>query len=262
MKQATVPSLNIVTPSFNQGRFILQTIESVLSQDDPVLIYWVMDGGSTDNTVDVLKSFGRKINWVSQKDKGQTDAINKGIEKTLQTASDDDIYAYINSDDYYQPGAFARVRSYFNAHPTCDWVIGDAVIVDEKGSEIQKLIRLYKSIFRLVPFSLWIGNSYPQPSVFLRARLIKKIGLFKNELHYVMDYEYWLRATTQCGTPGFLDIPLSEFRIHPDSKGTTQFTKQFQEGYEVVRRYTKNTLVLALHKIHNQCILFIYRHIK
>ncbi len=262
MKQATLPSISIVTPSFNQGKFIRETIENVLSQNNAHVIYWVIDGESKDNTVSILKSFGKRINWMSEKDKGQTNAINKWLKKTLSGLHDDDIVAYINSDDYYLPNAFSHVRDFFNAHPDADWLVGDALIVDEEGNEIQKPIRFYKRFLRLFPFSLWLGNPYPQPSVFLRARLVKKIGLFREDLHYVMDYEYWLRATTKSGLPSFLNVPLSAFRIHGNSKGTMLFRKQFEEGYAVVEEYTRDSLVLWLHRLHNHCILFVYKLIK
>src|SRR5258708_18581652 len=158
MKQATLPSISIVTPSFNQGKFIRETIENVLSQNNAHVIYWVIDGESKDNTVSILKSFGKRINWMSEKDKGQTNGINKGIKKTLSGLHDDDIVAYINSDDYYLPNAFSHVRDFFNAHPDADWLVGDALIVDEEGNEIQKPIRFYKRFLRLFPFSLWLGN--------------------------------------------------------------------------------------------------------
>lgn len=262
MKQAPLPSVNIVTPSFNQGIFLKQTIESVLSQRDPSLVYWVMDGGSTDTSVSIMKRYKGKLGWVSEKDKGQTDAINKGIKKFLTMLNDDDIVAYINSDDYYMPGAFQKVRKVFAEKPDVNWVVGDAVIVDRNGEEIQKPIRLYKSLFRLLPFSLWIGNPYPQPSVFLRARVVKEGGLFREDLSYVMDYEYWLRTQTKFGAPYRLDSPLSSFRIHGESKGGSQYTRQFAEEYRVLCEYTKNPFIRCIHWLHTQCILLVYKILK
>ncbi len=104
MQKQHLPKISIITPSYNQGRFIKETIDSVLSQNYPNLEYWVMDGGSTDETVKVLKSYGKKINWVSKKDKGQTNAINEGLKKVTG-----DIIAYINSDDVYAPDVFRQV---------------------------------------------------------------------------------------------------------------------------------------------------------
>src|SRR5215468_10026487 len=112
------PKLSIVTPSFNQGRFLEETIRSVLTQNYPNLEYIIIDGGSTDETVDVIRKYQDKVNyWVSEKDRGQVDAINKGIEKCTG-----DIFGFINSDDVYLPGTFSAVIEHFQANPKSEWV--------------------------------------------------------------------------------------------------------------------------------------------
>ncbi|PIW08565.1 glycosyltransferase, partial [Candidatus Collierbacteria bacterium CG17_big_fil_post_rev_8_21_14_2_50_45_7] len=119
-----LPLISIVTPSYNQAQFIAATIDSVLSQDYPNLEYFVMDGGSTDGTIEILKSYGAKINWESNKDAGQADAINQGLRK-----SRGEILAYLNSDDIYLPGTLKRVGEYY-ARTQADWITGDCLTID------------------------------------------------------------------------------------------------------------------------------------
>ncbi|HSW90191.1 MAG TPA: glycosyltransferase family 2 protein [Patescibacteria group bacterium] len=255
--------LTVVTPSYNQARFIQKTIVSVLSQKYAGLQYFVIDGKSTDATVDILKKYSGKLQWVSKKDKGQTDALNKGIRKSKCTTSDG-VFAYINSDDYYLPGAFAAVVEIFQKHPEVMWVVGDAKIVDERGKEIQSWVRWYKSFFRLIYFPQLLGilNPLPQPAVFIRTRALKKVGLFNEKLHYTMDYQMWLRLQTIFGKPYFVDAVLAAFRIHGASKGTTAFEKQFVEQYEVSRQFFTSPLVKALQKLHNAIICSVYKELK
>ena len=110
--QGPAPTVSIVTPSFNQGRFIRETIESVLSQDYPAIEYMVIDGGSTDETVSILKSYGNRIFWISEPDSGQSDAINKGWKRATG-----EILTWLNSDDVYLPGAIAKAADYLQRHP-------------------------------------------------------------------------------------------------------------------------------------------------
>ncbi len=264
MKKTKPVTFFIVTPSYNQAHFITKTIESVLKQPGQV-VYWVMDGKSSDKTVKVLKSYGKKVQWVSAKDKGQTDAINKGIKKFRSyRPQPDDIFAYINSDDYYLPRVFAQVAKAFAAASEKQWLVGDCVIVNEKNQEIQKPIRLYKKIWRLMmslPLLL-VLNPVPQPAVFIKWSAVKKVSLFETRLRYVMDYEYWLRLLTEVGRPLVLNTPLSAFRIHGASKGGSQFIRQFDEELSVAREYTQNPAWLFGHTVHNEMVKLIYRLIK
>lgn len=272
MRKSNASILTIITPSFNQGQFIRQTIESVLSQRDPNLRYWVMDGGSTDDTRQILKEYRNQLEYVSEKDRGQTDAINKGIIKTLGKPKknvsaievEPGIFAYLNSDDYYLPGAFRAVRAAFEKNPDKMWLVGDAVIVDEDGQEIQGWVRSYKKMWRglLGWLTLTILNPIPQPAVFIRVEAVAQMGLFSTSLKYVMDYEYWLKLFQAFGTPLLLDQPLAAFRIHGQSKGTTSYDRQFAEGYLVAQQYTQNWLALLTHRLHNQLILWAYHWLK
>lgn len=258
----------IITPSFNQARFLSQTIESVLSQHGNFSVqYCVIDGGSTDGTKKVLKKLPKNVHWISEKDEGQTDAINKGIRyfKTLKCIDPDKVlFAYINSDDFYLPGVFQRVAAYFEGDPTCQWLVGDAVIVDSDNQEIQGMVRRYKQWWRMIisKFVLTVLNPLPQPSTFIRWSAVKKVGVFNADLRYVMDYEYWLRLYASGYTPTVDKSTFSAFRIHGQSKGGSQYKEQFAEELSIAKRFATNPLAIWLHQLHNLLIIGIYRLIK
>jgi glycosyltransferase involved in cell wall biosynthesis len=253
-----LPTISIITPSFNQGHFIKETIDSVLSQNYPNLEYLVMDGGSTDDTVKILKSYGEKIKWISKKDKGQTDAINQGIKMTHG-----DIVAYLNSDDVMLPNTLNTIAEYFLNNNDAMWLTGDYFIIDEHGNKIQPLVIKYKRLLRNFPnkITLSIANFIIQPSTFWRRSLSNEIGFFREDLHYVMDFEYWMRII-QIYPLHVLSNPFSLFRIHGSSKGGSLFEKQFTQEHEIVVEYTKNPIIRLFNKIHSSLIVLIYKIIK
>src|SRR5258708_898724 len=254
----------IATPSFNQAQFIEETLQSVMNQDQK-LDYWVIDGASKDKTKKILKKFDKQLHWVSEKDNGQADAINKAVKKfKLKVTKENTIFAYINSDDYYLPGAFKKVSAAFQANPEAQWLVGDCQIVNVKGKKIQQFIGWYKWLVRkfYFPQLVFILNHFPHPAVFIRGTAVRKVGKFNDQLHYVMDYEYWLRFQRRFGSPLFLDQELAAFRIHNNSKGGTQFVRHFAEQYQVVCRFTRKSILLFAHKLHNVVTSTIYQIIK
>lgn len=258
---------SIVTPSFNQAEYISQTIDSVISQTGDFNIeYFVMDGGSTDDTIEILKKYELQLKnnsqikfyWQSQKDKGQSDAINQGFKKTTG-----DILAFINSDDYYVANTFPKIAAAFKNNPDQNWLSGYSHIVDENNLSIQKPITLYKN-FWLNHYSyqsLLILNYISQPSTFFTKNIFDRFGLFNEKLNYTMDYDYWLKIGKN-NKPIILKNYLSNFRIHSTSKGKTSYKNQFIEDFKTASNYTNNKLILNLHQLHNQIINFFYSIIK
>lgn len=253
-----LPKISIITPSFNQGKYIRQTLESVLSQNYPNLEYIVMDGGSTDETVSILKEYGTRIKWYSEKDNGQSNAINKGLRMATG-----DVVAWLNSDDYYLPGTLEKVGTFFADNPEAQWVTGDYQIVDEKGIEIQSYVRIYKNILRSLPFAstLYVANFINQPSTFWKRKLMDAVGYVNEQYHLCMDYDYWLRIYKH-HKPGVIHVPLSAFRIHGKSKGKNMFKVQFEEEYTVAKLNGAHTGALMLHKLHSVCVNIVYSIIK
>lgn len=242
------PKISIITPSLNQGEFIEETILSVLSQDYPCLEYLVMDGGSSDNTLKVLGKFSDRIKWVSEADKGQTNAINKGLRLT-----DGSIVGYLNADDLLLPGSLLKVAGTFTQHPGAMWAIGKCRIVDGRNNETRKLITSYKNLLlELGGFSPLVMTNYiSQPSTFWRRDVLETVGFLDENLHYVMDYDYWLRLYSRY-SPVFIPEYLASFKIHPSSKTTSTGHRNvyIEEEKRVIRRYTGSRWLLLLHDLH------------
>lgn len=242
------PRISIITPSLNQGEFIEETILSVLSQEYPCLEYLVMDGGSSDNTIRVLEKYSNKIKWVSETDNGQTNAINKGLQLT-----DGSIVGYLNADDLLLPGSLWKVAGVFTQHPDVMWTIGKCRIIDGKNNEIRKPITRYKNfLLKLGGFPLLVMTNYiSQPSTFWRRDVLDAVGFLDESLHFVMDYDYWLRLYFRY-PPVFIPDYLASFKIHPASKTTSTGHRNvyIEEEKRVIRRYTGSRWLLLLHDLH------------
>jgi glycosyltransferase involved in cell wall biosynthesis len=208
------PKISIITPSYNQGAFIEETIQSVLSQGYPNLEYIVVDGGSTDNTLAVLRAYQDTLTWISEPDQGQTDAINKGLKM-----ASGEVLAYLNSDDLYLPGALHKVGAFFAENAHADWLTGYCRNVDGDGRTIRRFIRGYKNFWlsRHTYSSLLVINYIAQPATFWRRRVTDEIGPLNADLYYTMEYEYWLRIGAQHGLH-VIKEDLAAFRLHEGSK--------------------------------------------
>ncbi len=204
------PKISIVTPSYNQGQFLEQAILSVLNQNYANLEYIIIDGGSTDNSIEIIKKYeGRLAYWISEPDNGQSDAINKGFKITTG-----EILAWLNSDDVYMPGALLTVRWYFLKHPRADVVYGNQLDIDQSGNVFRATRSLGFSKLGL----LSRAGSIPQPAAFFRKHVLEKVGYLDTELQYCMDYDFFLRiAFNKCK---IVHVPkaLAKFRYHSTSK--------------------------------------------
>ena len=230
-READDPLISIVVPSFNQGRFIGETIRSILEQDYPNIEVIVIDGGSTDSTVEVLRSFPQ-ITWFSEPDLGQTHAINKGMLVARGA-----IRAYLNSDDVYRPGAFRKVAEIFRNEPETKILVGDCDCIDEKSQVIGHLRCKFNDVRGLVQYWGWERlHCIPQPATFWRASLISEVGLFSTELDFVMDYDYWLRVAKHADFRT-IDQTLAGFRLMAGTKTVSRTSEMYDEEYEVFQRF-------------------------
>lgn len=255
--------ISVVVPSFQQGVFLERCLRSILEQPYPAVECIVRDGGSTDDSVSIMqrleKEFPQKLRWVSQKDRGQTDALNAGFQ-----VANGDILAYLNSDDEYMPGVFPQIAEEFRRNASLQWLTGECEIIDADGHRIQWPVQLYKRIWRNIQKKevLFVLNPIAQPATFWRKSASKRVGSFTERLRYCMDYDYWLRFWSTFGAPKILSASLARFRIHHASKGGTQYVSQFGEELAVAKQHRAGKIALALHKMHNTLIVGLYHLFK
>ncbi|HSF31897.1 MAG TPA: glycosyltransferase family 2 protein [Candidatus Tectomicrobia bacterium] len=271
--------ISIVTPSYNQGDFIAETIQSVISQEgDFFLEYLVIDGGSTDQTIEIIKYFenliqgsgwswrcrGITFRWVSERDLGQSHAINKG----LMTATGD-ILGWINSDDLYFPGALQRVTEYFRRNPQDDFVFGDGDVIDEKGNlQWEWLARPYNLRVLKSYHRLWndFTNYIMQQATFWRRGVLRRIGLLDESFHYAMDVEYWIRAGQAGLVFTHLPVKLGKFRMIKGTKSLSSALVFWPDMLEIFRRYNgaasmRPFFALFFYNVglHHRCDLTVMR---
>lgn len=238
MKPASLPLVSIVTPSFNQADYLDATIKSVLEQSYPHIEYIVIDGGSTDGSVDVIqkyasnsaqaavpgggKQFKHSINfWVSEQDKGQTDAINKGFAKAKG-----DIFAWINSDDTYaNPNAVADAMNFLITHPDIAMVYADCNFIDEQGKIIGKFASRQTDYAKLRTGYVHI----PQQTMFFRAKYWKELGPLDPSFYFAMDYDLWVRIAKHAPIQYLPGKIWANFRIHTSSKTNVNDERGWKE---------------------------------
>jgi glycosyltransferase involved in cell wall biosynthesis len=224
------PKISIITPSFNQGLFIEETIQSVLNQNYPNLEYIIIDGGSTDNTVDIIKKYEQYLHyWVSEPDRGQAHAINKGFAQATG-----EIFNWINSDDYLAPGALQDIGNYFTTAPQKNILCGyTRCFYDEDNSTSHE----YRMGVQDDVANTILNVAMNQPGSFYRTKIVKQLGGVNESLRYVFDDDLWFRYLCWYGIDavGFTDKRLAEFRLHENSKsvgeGFDLFNKEIQSLY-------------------------------
>jgi len=222
-----LPLISIVTPSLNQGAYIEENIKSVLNQDYPNFEHIIIDGGSADETIDVLKKYDHLI-WVSEKDSGQSEAINKGFKRAKG-----EIIGWLNSDDCYEPNAFNTVVNELSRDEGKLFVFGDCNVIDERREKVGFIRGEYKAQRSLIEY--WKDAFIPQPSVFFCRNLLHEIGFLNESLHYAMDWDFWLRISEKYSLV-YINKPLANFRIHGKQK--TVGSEIFEpELYRISKRY-------------------------
>lgn len=245
------PKISVVIPSFNKVRYISKTLDSILAQSYKNFEVIIQDGGSSDGTVEIIKKYANKypkvISWESKKDKGQLDAINKGLKKATG-----DIVTYINADDVYAKGSFGKVSGAYHQSPNALWFAGRGIVINKDGHEIAKLITLYKNFALSLNsrYYLLITNYLMQPSVFLTRDIYKKYGPFTGTRDFITEYDMWLKLAKE-KMPFVINKVISKFRIESETKTKRMFIPLLAQDNKIVRKYTKNKIILFLHNLHN-----------
>ena len=251
--------ISVITITYNSKKYLEETIESVLSQNFHDIEYIFVDGVSTDGTLDILRCHAerdKRIRWVSEPDRGITDAMNKGIRMATG-----DIVGHLHSDDAYMPGTLERVADCFLKNPEAKWVTGRMLIVDEEGETLYETE--LKSSYTAQ--SILKQNIIGHPATFFRREVFDEIGLFDETFKYAMDYDLFVRVALKY-EPVVIDHLLARFRYHPGSLSSANLLKAMAEDYLIRKRnrgeispisavidhfdYTKNKIVISF-GLHN-----------
>lgn len=223
------PKISVITPSYNQGQFIEETILSVLNQDYPNIEYIIIDGGSTDQTVEVIKKYADKISyWVSEKDKGQADAINKGFRRATG-----DILCWLNSDDYYMPGTLSYVAKKLN-HSNLEILFGEVDHIYEPIMNIKH--SNVKSKF--VNYQLELYDYIIQPGSFWTKSVWEAVGNVNLDLHFVFDWDLFLRAKKTGTLYTYTSRVMAMYRVHDGHKTSSGGEKRQKEIEYMLSEYS------------------------
>lgn len=226
-----LPTISLVTPSYNQAQYLPQTIRSVLNQNYPHLEYFVMDGGSSDNSPQIIEHYASQLtDWVSQKDRGQADAINQGFAR-----STGEILGWLNSDDILFPGALMAIGSYFAAHPEIDVVMGWSLFFRE-----QQIWYLHDPLPLRLEYLLYSSYFLPQESVFWRRRVYEQVGELDLNCHVLPDHDYFIRMGLIGAQSAIIRGPIGGFRQHKN---------QATANKENIKRYEQRIKANFLEKL-------------
>ncbi len=232
------PRISIIIPSFNQGQYIEETIRSILLQGYPRLELHVIDGGSTDNTLEIIRKYEPWLSsWVSEKDSGQSEAINKGFCRCSG-----EIFSWLCSDDLLTPGSLETVARIFFESPQVDVVSGACIFQYDDRPENNQVKLVDRTDWEKIPFSAPIW----QPSCFFRRSLIKRKMLVREDLHYCMDRELWTYLCAKKTSWHWYDQPLSVYRFTGENKSLLGGGKILNELEGIYREYIRETVPLTL----------------
>lgn len=251
-KNFLYPRISVVIPSLNQGIFIEDAIRSVLLQSYPNTELIIIDGGSNDQTINILNKYNFWINyWVSEKDCGQSHAINKGISKSTGS-----IIFWLNADDQCLPGAFLKIAHIFSSLQNIKLAIGQAKVIDQQGNIIGEKRSAFTSWEEMV---LQPENSIRQVATFFSRKLFEELGLLNIQLNIAMDTELLIRFT-KLYKPYITQDYLSVFRVHPDAKTQQSILSLYYEADKVreyyIKKYLEKSILINYHK--NMCARWIY----
>lgn len=251
-KRNNDPLISIVIPSYNKVKYVSKTLDSIFKQSYKNFEVIIQDGASNDGTVEIIKKYQKKypkqINLVSKKDDGQLDAINKGLKKAKG-----EIVTFINTDDTYEKDTLFTVVQYYKENPDSLWFAGKCKIIDEDGNEIAKFWTNVKNILLNInnySLLLFTSNYLSQPSVFITREAYKKYGPFTGTKKFVYEYDLWL-TLGKIKMPVCINKYLSNFRISKDNKVSVYYNELFKYDEKVVKKHTKNKIVLLAHKSNN-----------
>ena len=231
MTMSAKPLVSIITPSFNQGVFIEETIQSVISQDYPHLEYWIIDGGSQDASLEVIHKYSDHLTgFVSEPDEGQADAINKGFR-----LAQGEIIAWINSDDLYRPHAIHRAVAALGARPEVGLVYSDVDSIDAQGTLFNRMRYDQWQLVDLMAF-----NILGQPSVFFRRSVLEAAGLLDTSYHYLLDHHLWLRMALHTQLDYVPGGVWAAARMHASAKNIAQAEGFGQEAFRLARWLAKD----------------------
>ncbi|MCE1253924.1 MAG: glycosyltransferase [Anaerolineae bacterium] len=237
--------LSVVTPSYQQALFLEQTMLSVLNQDVEGLEYIVVDGGSTDGSVDIIRRHADRLAWwISEEDEGQADAINKGLRQTRG-----EIVAWLNSDDVYQPGTLKKVLDYFDRHPDIGLVYGDVLAIDGANQAINLMRYEDWGLDGLMRFEI-IG----QPGVFFRRKFLQETGLLDTRFHYTLDHHLWLRIAARTSI-AYLPETLAAARYHAGAKNVAQAASFGADAFRILEWMQTDALFEARYRRNEKRIL-------
>jgi GT2 family glycosyltransferase len=235
--------VSIITPSYNQASYLEQTLRSVLGQDYPDIEYIVIDGASTDGSVEIIRKYADRLAyWVSEKDHGQAGAINKGFAR-----AHGEIVAWLNSDDYYLPGAVAAAVKVFDENPEVALVYADMLAVDAQGQTTNELKYQQLSLEDLLCFQI-IG----QPAVFMRRSALEKTGGLDSTFHFLLDHLLWIRIAQQ-GKLIHVDQTWAAARYHAEAKNRAKAAEFGREAFRILETVAQDgNLAPALAKVNRR----------